>query len=138
MFAKILVPLDLADTHAQALEAAGRLARESGGAVTLLHVVRLIPGLDVADEESFYAGLHRKTREHLGAAARTFEAKGVRCAVEVRFGDPAREIVRFCHEAGTDLVVLDSHRIDGPGQPGWGTLSYKVGVLSPCPVLLVK
>ena len=55
------------------------------------------------------------------------------------FGDRAEEIVRHVGKAGTDLVVLGSHRID-PDWPGagWGTLSYKVGILAPCPVLLVK
>jgi hypothetical protein len=42
-------------------------------------------------------------------------------------------------EAGIDLIVLNSHRIDlkNPGA-GWGTWSYKIGILSQRPVLPVK
>jgi len=38
-----------------------------------------------------------------------------------------------------DLIVLTSHKIDlaHPAE-GWGTTSYKVGILCQCPVLLVK
>ena len=45
-------------------------------------------------------------------------------------------LVRFAVEKEVDLIVLASHRIDlsRPGY-GWSTLSYKIGVLAPCPVL---
>jgi nucleotide-binding universal stress UspA family protein len=57
----------------------------------------------------------------------------------ILYGNRAAEIVRYAMETGIDLIVLSSHRID-PKDPatGWGTMSYKVGFLSQCPVLLVK
>jgi nucleotide-binding universal stress UspA family protein len=55
------------------------------------------------------------------------------------FGSRAHEIVRYATEVGVDLIVLTSHRIDlHHPSAGWGTVSYKVGILSQCPVLLVK
>ena len=50
-----------------------------------------------------------------------------------------REIVSFTRENGVDLIVLSSHRIDKihPAE-GWATISYKVAILAPCPVLMVK
>jgi hypothetical protein len=58
---------------------------------------------------------------------------------KVIFGSRAHEIVRYAVETGVDLIVLSSHRLD-PQNPsvGWGTVSYKVGILSKYPVLLVK
>ena len=45
----------------------------------------------------------------------------------------------YALEAGTDLIVLAPHRIDlKDPSAGWGTVSHKVGILSPCAVLLVK
>ena len=45
----------------------------------------------------------------------------------------------LCVEAETDLIVLGSHTIEpGNAARGWGTTSYKVGLLCRCPVLLVK
>ena len=59
MFKKILVPVDLSDTHQQALEIAAQLANEGGGQVTLLHVVEVIPGLWVEEERDFYDRIKR-------------------------------------------------------------------------------
>jgi hypothetical protein len=41
--------------------------------------------------------------------------------------------------AAPDLILLRSHPVgtDAPNR-GWATLSYRVAVLAPCPVLLVK
>ena len=45
----------------------------------------------------------------------------------------------YAVEAGIDLIVLKSHRIDRQNfSTGWGTVSYKVGILAQYPVFLVK
>jgi nucleotide-binding universal stress UspA family protein len=48
-------------------------------------------------------------------------------------------VVRYAAEGKVDLIVLTAPRFD-KNHPavGWGSLSYKVGMLAPCPVLLVK
>jgi universal stress protein A len=139
MFKNILMPVDLSDTHQQAIEIAAELARESGGQVTLLHVVEVIPGLWMEEERDFYDRIEAAAREHLTKLGRQLEARQVPRREEVIFGNRAEEIVRYAAETGSDLIVLRSHRID-PTNPGagWGTLSYKIGILSQCPVLLVK
>ena len=52
---------------------------------------------------------------------------------------PRDEILRTITEQKIDLVVMSSHRLAlrHPGE-NWGTISYKIGILSRCPVLLVK
>jgi nucleotide-binding universal stress UspA family protein len=139
MFKTILVPVDLSDTHQQAIEIAGRLAHASDGQVTLLHVVEVIPGLWVEEERDFYDRIEAAARDHLTRLGRQLEETPVPRREEVIFGNRAEEIVRYAMEVGIDLIVLTSHRIDlkNPGA-GWGTLSYKIGILSQCPVLLVK
>jgi len=139
MFRKILLPVDLTDRHGKALEAATDLARQSGGEVTLLHLVELIPGLGMDEERTFYQRLERMARKHLEGLGKHFEGAGVRWRAEVLYGARGPDIVRYAQETGADLVVLTSPRFD-PGHPaaGWGSLSYKLGVLAPCPVLLVK
>ena len=59
MFRKILVPVDLSDRHGQALEIAARLAKASDGEVTLLHVIEMIPGLNLEEERDFYQRLEQ-------------------------------------------------------------------------------
>jgi universal stress protein A len=139
VFKKILVPVDLADIHQQALDIAARLAREGGGEVILLHVVDVITGVWAEEEREFYDRVERAARDHLARLGRDLEARTVRRREEVVFGSRAHEIVRYAAEAGVDLIVLTSHRIDLQNpSAGWGTVSYKVGILSQCPVLLVK
>ena len=139
MFQKILVPVDLSDTHEQAIEIAAQLAGESHGQVILLHVVEVIPGLWVEEERDFYERIETVARDHLTRYGRRLEEMHVPKREEIIFGNRAEEIVRYAMEMGVDLIVLSSHRIDlkNPGA-GWGTLSYKIGILSQCPVLLAK
>jgi universal stress protein A len=139
VFKKILVPVDLSDTHQQPLEIAAQLAAESDGEVIILHVVEVIPGLWVEEECDFYDRIEATARDHLTRLGRQLEEAHVPKREEIIFGNRAEEIVRYAMEVGVDLIVLSSHRIDlkNPGA-GWGTLSYKIGILSQCPVLLVK
>jgi hypothetical protein len=58
---------------------------------------------------------------------------------EIIYGRRVREILNFAQEHEVDLIIPNSHRIN-PTDPtqGWDTISYKVGILSQCPVMLVK
>ena len=71
MFTKILVPVDLTDKHQQALEIAARLANESGGEVTLVHVVEVIGDLWDAGDRDFYDRI--EGLEHLDRAIELFD-----------------------------------------------------------------
>ena len=139
MFRKILVPIDLTDKHHPALSQAANLARGSNGTITLLHVIEEIPGLNTADEKDFFQRIDSKAREHLQAQRDFLNRWGLSAQVEVRYGNRAREIARYADEAGCDLIVLTAPRFDA-SQPtaGWGSLSYRAGILAKCPVLLVK
>jgi nucleotide-binding universal stress UspA family protein len=139
MFKNILMPVDLTDRHQPALDIAARLATDGAGAVTLLHVIEIIPGLWLQEEREFYSRIEQAARDHLAKLGRDLEAHQVPRREEVIFGERAHEIVRYAMERGIDLIVLTSHRIDLQNpNAGWGTVSYKVGILSQCPVLLVK
>jgi nucleotide-binding universal stress UspA family protein len=139
MFRKILVPMDLTTRHQQALQIATAFVRQSGGEITLLHVIEVIPGLSMEEEKTFYGRLERMARSHLDQFGASLSAKKIPWRAEVRFGNRAPEITAYATEAGADLIVLTSPVID-PDNPAasWGSLSYKVGILSRCPVLLVK
>jgi nucleotide-binding universal stress UspA family protein len=139
VFKKILMPVDLTDRHQQALDIAARFANASTAEVTLLHVVELIPGIWPQEEREFYDRIEQAARDHLAKLGRYLEERHVSRREEVIFGNRAHEIVRYAMETGVDLIVLSSHRIDlETPSAGWGTVSYKVGILSQCPVLLVK
>jgi nucleotide-binding universal stress UspA family protein len=138
VFQHILLPVDLSDRHQQALEVAARLARESHGEVTLLHVIETIPG-PWPQEHDFYRRIAELARHHLTSLGRSLKADQVLGQQAIVYGNRAHEIVCYALEAGIDLIVLTSLRID-PTDPnaGWGPVSHQVGILAQCPVLLVK
>lgn len=138
-FKKILVPVDLTDRHRRALEAAAELAQQSGGEITLLHIIEVISGLSMEEERDFYKRLEKKARNHLAPLADHLKQQQIPWRTEILYGPRGPEVVRYAVEMAADLIVLTSPRLD-PNHPGagWGSLSYKVGILSQCPVLLVK
>ena len=137
MFKHLLVPIDLSDRNARLLRVALALARAAGARVTLLHVVQRIRSTSPGEFRSFYRRLERNSRRKLDEAAGRFVAAGVPTRAMVVVGEPAREIVRATFARNVDLVVMGSHKVR-PGSRGWGTTSYKVGIMGQCSILLVK
>ena len=137
VFRRVLVPVDFTPKALRAARAAAGLAEE-GASVTLLHVIEKIHD-DAPGIEKFYRRLDASARKKLGPFAKVFARKGVPVKVAIVYGNRLREILRFASESRSDLVVMASHRFDRDrAGRGWGTLSYEVGLLSACPVLLVK
>ncbi len=57
----------------------------------------------------------------------------------ILYGRRVYEILNFAVAQGVDLIIMSSHKLDPENvTEGWGTISFKVGVLSHCPVMLVK
>jgi nucleotide-binding universal stress UspA family protein len=138
MFEHILVPLRLGTADAALIEPALGLARLSPAEVTLVHVVEKVAGMPAAEVRRFHERLVEKARRNLDRTAKAFSREGIPVRVEVLLGTPPAEVVRYATKHGVDLIVMGSHcvRADSPG--GWGTTSYKVGLLCQCPVFLVK
>lgn len=139
MFTNILIPTDLGERAAGALAVAVELARPRSAVVRLMHVIQTIEGAGFDELEAFYAELESRARHRLTELSAAHDQQGVSIQLEVTYGTPATEVLRMCREREIDLIVLASHPVtsDQAGA-GWGTLSYKVGLLAPCPVLLVK
>jgi nucleotide-binding universal stress UspA family protein len=136
MFRRILVPTDLTDESRQALDLALALASPAGAHVTLLHVIERIPNLDDRELRSFYDQLEHDGRSRLhDLSASAHQPGNVEIEHLVLFGRRAEEIVRTAEDSNCDLVILQ-HASDQ--RPLLGSISYKVSVLAPCSVLLLK
>jgi nucleotide-binding universal stress UspA family protein len=139
MFKHILVPIDLSRRNERALSAALDLAQANGARVTLLHVIQRIEHVAFADVRSFYGELRKAANVRMARAARPFAARNTRVRTVAVVGTPPEKIVEHAAANRVDLIVLASHKINvSRSARGWGTTSYKVGVLCQCPVLLVK
>jgi nucleotide-binding universal stress UspA family protein len=92
MFQRMLVPVDLTQKNAHAVETARDLAAESGGTVTLLHVIETLD-LPFEELEAFYARLEEKARRAMEEMAEPLQEAGLSFARRVSYGRRAEEIV---------------------------------------------
>ncbi|MCU0572754.1 MAG: universal stress protein [Syntrophobacteraceae bacterium] len=139
MFKHILVPTDLTDRSTHALEVAVGIASLGECRVTLLHVIETIEDSESEQFEDFYRKLERRAERIMDRMSQQFRSETFTILTEITFGKRVREIVHFAHDREIDLIILTSHAVSAEGSTqGWGTISYKVGILSHCPVMLVK
>ncbi len=142
MFRHILVPTDLTEHSQGAIQLALEMqancssGEEYEGGITLLHVVQKVVEDGEEDFSDFYEDLKARARSRFERIA---PDTNVPVEKHILVGSRVEEILRFARENQVDLIVLSSHHID-PQNPaeGWGTISHKVGILAPCPVMLVR
>jgi nucleotide-binding universal stress UspA family protein len=137
VFGRILVATDLTPATRMSLRTALDLARPDDGVVWLLHVIERIPNLEDRELSAFYERLAQEGRARLLELSRSFvQQRRVDIQFEVVIGQPATEVVRVAEQHRADLIVLQHHsRHDAPAL---GSVSYKVGILANCSVLLLK
>jgi nucleotide-binding universal stress UspA family protein len=140
MFRRILVPVDFTRKSVRSVRTAGRVASGSGAEVTLLHVIEPIADDEIDALRRFYHQLEKNARAKMQDLLAELEEKQIPAACHVVYGNRVAEILRFAQENKSDLIVMSSHKLPlrRPTVESWGTISYKVGILSRCPVLLVK
>ena len=138
MFRHILVPLDFSDKNLSALETARELAHLHRARVSLLHVIEVIHNVPEEELRTFYDGLEKRSRSQLRRSRESLDVQEIEVETEVVFGKRADEIVRFARERSIDLIVMSSQKLDPDNPVPWPTISHKVALLSPRPVLLVR
>ena len=78
------------------------------------------------------------TEQFLGVQGDRLREAGWSGATEIRYGDPADEIIQAAEEHAVDLVVLGSHGTSGIKRFLLGSVSDKVLIYAPCSVLIIK
>ena len=139
MFKNILVPTDFAPRDVKALEIAFKLCTEENGRVSLIHVVETIDDTDGEEFQPFYDKLTQMASRKMDKIIGRMEPVKRHLHTHILYGRRVTEIVRFAKETEVDLIALSSHRIEkARAAEGWATISYRVAILAPCPVLMVK
>jgi universal stress protein A len=139
MFHKILLPVDLTDRHGRALTIAAELSAKSKGTVTLLHVIETIAGLSLEEEKDFFSRLEETARVHVHQLGKQLEKHRIPWKADIVYGHRVGECLRHATQMGADLIILTAPKIESADPTaGWGSLGYKIGILSQCPVLMVK
>ncbi|MFH1490061.1 MAG: universal stress protein [Pseudomonadota bacterium] len=140
LFKNILVPVDLSERSLKALRiAVDMVPRNEKAWVTLLHVIEVIDGASDDEFADFYEKLSKRAEKKMAAIAEEYSDEKLTIEKRIVLGKRVQEIVRFAAENETDLIILSSHKIEklDPSE-GWATISYRVSILSPCPVMMVK
>jgi nucleotide-binding universal stress UspA family protein len=138
---RLLVPVDFSDSSLRALRHAIGLAAESGGSLTIVHVVPADYGwLDIGREESrdLDKSLQHQAAERLRAFTDANVPRDLPANLEVRLGQPAEEIVAAASESKADLIVLSTHGLTGLDRYLIGSVADRVARLAPCPVFLMR
>ncbi len=115
------------------------MAGSSSSRVTLLHVIEAVEGAVDEEMQEFYGTLEGRARRSLARLQLDLAHQEIEAETTIAFGKRTEEIVRSAEETAVDLIVMSSRKLDltSPTQP-WPTISHKVAVFSPCPVLLVR
>jgi nucleotide-binding universal stress UspA family protein len=136
-FRHVLVAIDSSEQAGWAVDAAGRIARDVGAKVTLLHVAGIPVG--VRPEVAYILPPpDSASREHVAdllARAADRIPEGVECEQSVSEGDPARQIIDAAKELGADLIVMGRHARGGIARFFLGSVAEAVVRQAHCPVL---
>lgn len=139
IFKNILVPTDLTERSKKALEIAISMAPRDKGTVTFMHVIEMIEGAEEEEVRDFYKKLRERAQREMDKIVNRHIKTALRINKEIAIGKRVPEIIRLALERDIDLIILSSHKIEEiHAGEGWATISYKVAILSPCPVLMVK
>lgn len=139
VFSKILCPIDFERDSMDALELAGRLAKQNSATVYLLTVV----GAPIAATELPPAALYPNPavdavcRDRLEVIAQE-KLAAVPHAVFVASGNAAPEILRLTAERGIDLIVMGTHGRRCLPHFLLGSVAERVVRESPVPVLTIR
>jgi nucleotide-binding universal stress UspA family protein len=113
MFRSIIVPVDLSETDLSrpAIATAVAMAKQSGGRVTLVNVVPIMPVmmLDTVPV-SYEAEVAEKAQASLAELAATVDLPAGRVSAVVKIGGVYHEVLDVATREEADLVLVGSHR----------------------------
>jgi nucleotide-binding universal stress UspA family protein len=136
MYQTILVTLDGTPTDRAIVEHIKPLAKLAGSRLVLLHVAdgwaARAYGKDAVSPEI------TEDTAYLRKIQAEFKAAGVPAEVELAYGDPVKEIVRWVQQKGCDLVAMSTHGHRLLGDIFKGTTASRVQHSISVPVLLLR
>jgi nucleotide-binding universal stress UspA family protein len=133
----VVVPFDFSDESAKSLVA----SRVFVDSLAHLHVVHVLPAIEVAEPGVIWETIDNETRERHAASAfleRFAKTEFETVDFQVAFGDPGREIAHFAEKIKAELIVMPSHGRTGLTRLLIGSVAERVVRLAHCPVLVLR
>jgi nucleotide-binding universal stress UspA family protein len=128
---RILYCTDFSDSSEQAWDYAVSLAEEYSAELTLLHVLEDITSS--SDIENETAKALERLEKRISLEAR----KNGMTQAAVRIGKAYQQIIEFALESRSDLVIMGVRGRHALDLAVFGSTTYRVVQLGPCPVLVV-
>ena len=135
---RILVPVDLSDGSAQALDTARRLARDTDARLHLLHVVEPIPALHYTGNVEGRFDLDDDLRQRIERSLREWSGDIGGARWSVAEGSAPAEIARIARNTQADLVVMGTRGLTGLAHMLIGSVTERVCRSCETPVLVVR
>jgi nucleotide-binding universal stress UspA family protein len=126
---RILACVDFSEDSEQALNYAFSAAAEYDAELTLLHVPEKVPS--AAKTEEAVAEVTAQLDKMIPPERRT----ALKIKTAVRIGKPYQQIIQFAQEAQIDLVTMGVRGHGALDVAVFGSTTYRVMQLGPCPVL---
>jgi nucleotide-binding universal stress UspA family protein len=128
---RIVLCMDFSDHAHHALHFAFSIAREYNAELTLFHALEHVPG------SSGLQSATTKATKQLKELAPPRARKPSPVKFLVRTGKPYQQIVEVAMETQTDLVIMGARGRSSINNALFGSTTYRVIQLGPCPVLAV-
>jgi len=128
---RILYCTDFSDNSELAFDPAVSLAAEYNAELTLLHVLEETAG--EVDIEKVIAKVLERLETRISPEAR----QNGKVKAAVRIGQAYQQIIQFALESQTDLIIMGVRGRKALDLAVFGSTTYRVVQLGPCPVLVV-
>lgn len=133
MLKRILVPLDGSELAERILVFVRGLLVHQDAEVTLLHVLKRLPGADYRDTGSLSA---EDAKVHLERLQRQWSEEGARVRIAFMTGEPCDEILKFADALQPSLVAMSTHGRTGLSRMLRGSVAEEFLRRSPFTTLL--
>ncbi|MEQ1897033.1 MAG: universal stress protein [Vicinamibacterales bacterium] len=149
LFTRLICGVDFSDCSQTAATYAASMAKASGSALTLLHVIEWpwretagpeIEGVPTAQAQAIVESrryLEASANERLDTLAASVMPTGA-ATTHVRFGKPYRELLDAARDAGADLIVLGVRGRSSVDLAFFGSTASHVVRAATCPVLTIR
>jgi nucleotide-binding universal stress UspA family protein/predicted transcriptional regulator len=137
-YRRILAPIEFDETAPAVLDAAVRIATDTGGIVFLMHVVPMVVApTGMPNYVDIYKDQEKIAKQKLETIVERCRSE-VKCELLTRIGDPAHEILALERQMAADLIVLATHGRKGVRRMLLGSVAEAVLRDATCPVLTVQ
>jgi nucleotide-binding universal stress UspA family protein len=138
LYERILVPVDGSENAKAALKEAIKIAKLTGGKITVMHTYQSWSPALIDNKQAWHAALKNAAKTILDNAQKIAAAEGYKVETLLVDGNAVQEIVNTANSGHFDLIVMGARGISKITEILLGSISSGVIKKAKCPVLIIK